>query len=247
MISLGSMGFERADVPGTGPYCFKIHGEVYHRVGPLHPACDADTDDGLRRYAQLYMVDAEIANQHRLGLNVNDGVDPSIVVYLGMRNEHTHLINGEILSRLPGEMSIRYSVDSALGADDSPAEYPDEFLHGLYPSGMPPHELKLKVGCVVMLLRNNNASRGLCNGTRLIVQRIGEKVLECSLLNGLRKGQRVFIPKVRLEPSDLELGFRFFRYQFPVRLSYSMTIYKAQGQSMERVVVYLANDVYTRG
>ena len=163
------------------------------------------------------------------------------------RNEHTHLINEEILSRLPGEMSVSHSVDSAVGVDDSPVEYPPEFLHGLYPSGMPPHELKLKVGCVVMLLRNTNASRGLCNGTRLIVQRVGQKVLECSLLNGVNKGQRVFIPKVKLEPSDLELGFRFFRYQFPVRLSYSMTIHKAQGQSMERVVVYLGNDVFTHG
>ena len=79
MIALGSMGFQRANVPGTGPYCFKIHGEVYHRVGPLHPACDAGSEDSLRRYAQLYMVDAEIANKHRSGLKVNDGVDSAIV------------------------------------------------------------------------------------------------------------------------------------------------------------------------
>ena len=163
------------------------------------------------------------------------------------RNEHTHVINQEVLSRLPGEMISRYSVDSALTPDDTPAEYPEEFLHSLYPSGMPPHELKLKVGCVVMLLRNTNSSRGLCNGTRLIVQRVGDKVLDCTILSGVRKGQRVYIPKVKLEPSDLELGFRFFRYQFPVRLSYSMTIHKAQGQSLERVVVYLANDAFTHG
>ena len=76
MIALGSMEFQRADVPGAGPYCLKIHGGVYHRVGPLHPA---GGEDSLRRYAQLYMVDAEIAEKHGLGLPVNDGVDARIV------------------------------------------------------------------------------------------------------------------------------------------------------------------------
>ena len=37
---------------------------------------------------------------------------------------------------------------------------------------MPPHELKLKEGCIVMLLRNLHATRGLCNGTRLRVEMI---------------------------------------------------------------------------
>ena len=36
-------------------------------------------------------------------------------------------------------------------------------VHTWAPAGMPPHELKLKVGCVVMLLvlRNLHATRGL--------------------------------------------------------------------------------------
>ena len=45
-------------------------------------------------------------------------------------------------------------------------EYPPEFLHSLNDSGLPPHELKLKKNCPVILLRNLNPAAGLCNGTR---------------------------------------------------------------------------------
>ena len=55
---------------------------------------------------------------------------------------------------------------------DNPDEvnnYPQEFLHTLALSGMPPHTLELKVGCIVKLLRNLDPSNGLCNGTQLFV------------------------------------------------------------------------------
>ncbi|PIO72382.1 hypothetical protein TELCIR_05694, partial [Teladorsagia circumcincta] len=37
------------------------------------------------------------------------------------------------------------------------------------PSGMPPHELKLKKGCIAMQLRNLDATKGFWNGTRFTV------------------------------------------------------------------------------
>ncbi|GJV64924.1 DNA helicase [Tanacetum coccineum] len=36
--------------------------------------------------------------------------------------------------------------------------------------GLPPHELELKVGSPIMLLRNVNLSGGICNRTRMIVR-----------------------------------------------------------------------------
>ncbi len=51
--------------------------------------------------------------------------------------------------------------------------YPVEFLNTLRFNGIANHELELKVGVPILLLRNLNQSIGLCNGTRLIVKRLG--------------------------------------------------------------------------
>ena len=49
--------------------------------------------------------------------------------------------------------------------------YPPEFLNSLNMSGLPLHELKAKVGSVLMLLRNLGARSGMCNGTRFLLTR----------------------------------------------------------------------------
>ena len=48
--------------------------------------------------------------------------------------------------------------------------FPAEYINSLTPSGMPPHELKLKIGATVILLRNLNSAKGQCNGTRAIIR-----------------------------------------------------------------------------
>ena len=49
---------------------------------------------------------------------------------------------------------------------------------------MPPHELKLKKNSIVMLLRNLDSNKGLCNGTRLIVKQIYKHLLDCEIISG---------------------------------------------------------------
>ena len=55
---------------------------------------------------------------------------------------------------------------------DSAANYPVGFLNSLNLSGLPFHDIKLKVGAAVMLLRNLDPHSSLCNGTRLIITAI---------------------------------------------------------------------------
>ena len=85
---------------------------------------------------------------------------------------------------------------------------------------MPPHKLNLKDGCTVMLLMNLNSKRGLCN----VVLNIYNSVLHCKILTGSHSEQEVLIPKLKLAPSDANFPFTLQRTQFPIRLSYSMTI-----------------------
>jgi len=71
------------------------------------------------------------------------------------KNEHSLLVNEEVLQRLPGNEKVYTSVDEVQCEDGNDVtNYPTEFLNSLTPSGMPPHKLKLKIGAVVMLLRN---------------------------------------------------------------------------------------------
>ena len=85
-------------------------------------------------------------------------------VILSPKNCDCLIINEEVLNLLPSDERIYYSTDRALTEDPTEAErYPLEFLHSLTPSGMPPHNLKLKVGAIIMLLRNISIQNGLCN------------------------------------------------------------------------------------
>ncbi|XP_031108389.1 ATP-dependent DNA helicase PIF1-like [Ipomoea triloba] len=122
-----------------------------------------------------------------------------------------------------------------------------EFLNSLKCSGVPNHSLELKVGSPIMLLRNIDHSIGLCNGTRLIVTKLGNHVIEAKILCGTHYGTNVLIPRLSLTPSDPRLPFKFQRKQFPVMLSYAMTINKSQGQTLSVVGLLLKKPVFNHG
>ncbi|KHJ99033.1 hypothetical protein OESDEN_00985 [Oesophagostomum dentatum] len=113
-------------------------------------------------------------------------------------------------------------------------EFQQEFLRKLDPPGMPPHDLRLEKGAIVMLLCNLDVSAGLCNGTRPIVENFGRHTLGCRFACGERRGRYVLLPLID-NYTDKGLSFRCKRTQFPVRLAFSLSINKAQGQSFDRV------------
>jgi hypothetical protein len=61
------------------------------------------------------------------------------------------------------------------------------------------------------------------------------------------RGYHVLIPRIKLAPSDANLPFTLQRTQFSVRLAHSITISKAQGQTFERVGLYLQAPVFSHG
>uniref|UniRef100_A0A453SFI6 DNA helicase Pif1-like 2B domain-containing protein n=1 Tax=Aegilops tauschii subsp. strangulata TaxID=200361 RepID=A0A453SFI6_AEGTS len=66
-----------------------------------------------------------------------------------------------------------------------------EFLNILPFPGIPYHELKLKVGISVMLLRNINQSDGLCNGTRMTIIQLGRRFTIAQIITGTHVGEKV--------------------------------------------------------
>jgi hypothetical protein len=86
---------------------------------------------------------------------------------LSTRNDGVDMINMKMIGRFYGNEMVYHSFDCAV--DDPHNYYPEEFLNTLTPNDLPPHVLKLKIGCPVILLRNIAPANGLCNGTRLII------------------------------------------------------------------------------
>ncbi|KMQ86402.1 hypothetical protein RF55_14615, partial [Lasius niger] len=161
---------------------------------------------------------------------IRDNPDRAI---LCPKNEDTFKINDEILRLMEGEKKKYLSIDSIIS--DDPQEqlnFPTEFLNSVTPSGMPVHQLKIKVNATIILLRNLNTKKGLCNGTRFIVTDLKPNLIYAEVLTGPSRGQIVFIPRIDFLPNDTEIPFKLKRRQFPIRVSFAMTINKSQGQTL---------------
>ncbi|XP_076936436.1 uncharacterized protein LOC143603541 [Bidens hawaiensis] len=131
-------------------------------------------------------------------------------------NDVVQEINDRILAYFPGQEMEYLSSDSideveSLSEDFDPALYSPDFLNGIKMSGMPNHRLLLKVGVPIMLLRNINQKKGLCNGTRLQVVSLGKRVIEAKVAFGTNIGFRTLLSRISLTPSDKKLHFKLKR------------------------------------
>jgi ATP-dependent DNA helicase PIF1 len=74
-----------------------------------------------------------------------------------------------------------------------------------------------------------------------------QQVLECEVAFGTWAGNVVYLPRMRLDAKCKALGIILQRYQFPVKLAFARTINKSQGQTLERVGLYLPSSVFSHG
>ena len=168
---------------------------------------------------------------------------------LAPKNTDVQETNQRILDRLPGPEIVLHSADSV--ETDNPRrdtyghdDIPEDFLRSVELSSLPLSELKVKIGCPLMLLRNLDPSKGLCNGTRFILLRAYTHILEVFIIGGDHHGETAFIPRITLKPTSHDYPFILKHRQFPVQLSFAMTINKAQGQSLKFVGIHLLSPVF---
>ncbi|XP_057445515.1 uncharacterized protein LOC130737703 [Lotus japonicus] len=145
--------------------------------------------------------------------------------------EAIEMINTYMLGMIAAPEHEYLSSDSALRSDeDSEIQgewFTTEFLKDTKSSGMPNHKLLLKVGTPIMLLRNIDQAAGLCNGTRLIVDELGERFIGATVITGTNVNDKV--------------------RQFPIAICFAMTMNKSQGQTLSQVGLFLPRPVFTHG
>ncbi|KAG2690570.1 hypothetical protein I3760_09G193200 [Carya illinoinensis] len=189
------------------------------------------------------LIDAVFHDISDYSTNISNMMNRAI---LTPKNNYVEEINTLLIQRFPGELKQYYSFDESIDASEQAIM--EDFLHTLTPNGLPPYELLLKENCPIMLLRNINPSEGLCNGTRLICRNFDRNVIHAEIAVGHHSGKKVFIPRIPFLPSpDENSGFPFKRTQFPVKLSFAMSINKSQGQTLDFVGIYLPHPVFSHG
>ncbi|XP_044364687.1 ATP-dependent DNA helicase pif1 isoform X2 [Triticum aestivum] len=160
-------------------------------------------------------------------------------------------INDVMLTMVPEQAREYLSYDCVSKISekfsDMEAIYSIEYLNMLSVNNYPEHRLVLKKGILIMLLRNLNPSDGLCNGTRMLITDLGDRLIEARILTGSNVGETVYIPKIMLCTKNKKWTFSLERRQFPIRVCYAMTINKSQGQSLNVVGLYLRNTVFSHG
>lgn len=159
------------------------------------------------------------------------------------KNDQAAAINQIILERIEGDQVVYRSINTVVDQMDV-TNYPVEFLNSLAAPGLPAHNITLKVGIPIMLLRNLTPPK-LCNGTRLKVIALRSNIIEAEILTGCGSGEVVFIPRIPLIPNHFP--FQFKRVQFPVTPCFAMTINKSQGQTLRAAGVDLRTSCFSHG
>jgi len=107
--------------------------------------------------------------------NTNVNEVNNVILELLFKELHTYLNTYSLAPIEEGaSAATRVSMDSL---------YPVDFMNTFQFSGIAYHKLELKVSVQIFLLRNFNQSIGLCNGTRLIVKRLGQHVIEVEIMS----------------------------------------------------------------
>ena len=146
---------------------------------------------------------------------------------LAITNRDVASINNKIMSQMPGELTTYWSVDRAASEEDEDL-FPTEYFNACFEPSLPPHQLCVKPGVPVMLLRNLDPPR-LCNGTRLRITRCGKQIFEGEIMGGTYDGEKVMLFKTPLQSKENNphIPALFVRKQYPVRPAFAMTINKS--------------------
>uniref|UniRef100_A0A0L8G9W5 ATP-dependent DNA helicase n=1 Tax=Octopus bimaculoides TaxID=37653 RepID=A0A0L8G9W5_OCTBM len=158
-----------------------------------------------------------IDEKYRVGLWMNSR---AIITPI---NKAAEEVNKVVMSKLLQTDSKTYR--SCITLHKHEIEFPLELINDLNPPGFPPHILILKKHSSIMLLRNLDPAE---------------------VANGTHAGIGIIIPLISLTTTE-DYPFSFSRKQFPMKSAFRMTSNKSQGQTLEKVRIYLPTPMFSHG
>ena len=97
-----------------------------------------------------------------------------------------------------------------------------------------------------MAIRNIKKKRSICNGTRLIVDRVSGDLLYAR--NPARNNEQVILPRIELESDIDKVSILWKRRQFPVYPAFTFTLNKSQSQTIfGKLAIYLWSQCFSHG
>jgi hypothetical protein len=186
--------------------------------------------------SQDALIDQIFFNVHRQYKNHEWLAERAI---LTTKNVDVNELNLKIQHLLPEDLVLYKSIDTVCDATES-VNYPTDFLNSLDLLGMPPHNLQLKVGSPVVLLRNLNPPWS-CNGTRLAIKKLIKNFIEAIILNGKFRGENKLLPRIPIIPTMCQYNLNAFNFQL------DWTINKSQGQKMSVCGLILSTSYFSYG
>ncbi len=166
----------------------------------------------------------------RLYKSVNYHVSPTKIY---THNINVDAINYHELSRIPGEESVYYMTHYG----------PADLVKFLKKSCLAPEELKLKVGAIIMFIKNNFNS-GYVNGT------LG-KIVDFDSDNDYpvietKSGKKIIAVPTNWCIQDDNDNIIASIKQIPLRLAWAITVHKSQGMSLDVAEIDLSKS-FERG
>jgi ATP-dependent DNA helicase PIF1 len=210
---------------------------------PLHMLCKSETN----------LIDAIYS-----GIQSSPPPPPNFFLsrtILAPKNADVEMLNNAVLDRMQATEYTFLSADSCereLGVDGNNIDslnLSSEFLRSQNCSSLPLAELRVKIGCPLILLRNLAPAHGLCNGSRMTLIQKSERVLQVILIGGDHDGEIALIPRISLTPSinTSSFAFKLRRRQYPLHLAFAMSVHRSQGQTVEHVGLDLRTAVFSHG
>ena len=86
-----------------------------------------------------------------------------------------------------------------------------------------------------------------CNGTKYIIKKLHKNFIQAEIAIGKYKGNKILIPRIIHISNKNEFPFTVRRKQFPIKAAFAITSNKSQGQTLDKVGVYLPTNFFTHG